>query len=242
MKSWKSSPRARFQSDFFWFLLVRGNLKAEMKAESSRDVIQRAPHCCLFLSTPCFDLLWVWPRQCRTWRKRNRDRGLPAHVWTAGAPADEANNFFYACWKAPRSAMGKAFSPGSRRRSLQGGRRWPGWGCSAVARRRDDVWKRHHAPGMGRWVMHMTSLVKSLGRRPRQGRRSVWELGLDVLPILSIVIYGALVRLRLVPFLSHRQCSPGCMCRSLVAMFSAGCKSTPCSVTMAEKNHEVSFE
>ena len=31
--------------------------------------------------------------------------------------------------------------------------------------------------------------------------------GLHVLPILSIVIYGVLVRLRLVPFLSRRQCS-----------------------------------
>ena len=35
--------------------------------------------------------------------------------------------------------------------------------------------------------------------------------GLHVLPILSVVIYGVLVRLRLVPFLSRRQCSAACV-------------------------------
>ena len=112
--------------------------------------------------------------------------------------------FFYACWKA--SAMSKAFSPGSRRRSLQGGRRWPGGGCSAVARRRDGVWKRHSACTWDGSLSH-DELVKILGEEASTRPSICAGTGLHVLPILSIVIYGALVRVRLAPFLSRRQCS-----------------------------------
>ena len=64
------------------------NLKAESSSGSNvlRIVVCYWPRLAL-------TLLWVWPRRCRTWRKRNVPRSrAPAHVWTAGA--DEANKVF----------------------------------------------------------------------------------------------------------------------------------------------------
>ena len=69
--------------------------------------------------------------------KKPRSRA-PAHVWTAGAPADEANNFFTPV-EIKDECDEQGFFARVKAKKFARGRRWLGGGCSAVARRRDDV-------------------------------------------------------------------------------------------------------
>ena len=125
MKSSKSSPRARFQPDFFDFLCA-GNLKAEPEgwkqqwwSNALRIVVCSRPR--LALTSSCLD--------CR--------HGRSKHI-------------YYACWKA--RAMSRAFSPGLRQKKFARGkamaRRRLQRRCETKGRRL----KTTHAPGVGRFM------------------------------------------------------------------------------------------
>ena len=205
MKSSKSSPRARFQPHFFDFLCA-GNLKAAV-------VIQRTPHCCLFLTTTCFDQL-MFGLQARTKQT--------IFLRLLKGEGDEPG--FFARVKAKKFARGKAMA----RRRLQ--RR-----CETKGRRLKTTpctWSGLFHDELGEILREEASIRTSICA----------GTGLHVLPILRISC-----NLRCFCSSSSRSISLastmlGCICRSL-AMCSAGCKSTPCLVTMAEeKKHEVLFE
>ena len=214
---------------------VRGKPESWTWRLKAAVVIQRTPHCCLFLTTTCFDLLWVWPRRCRTWSKRNRDRelqlmfGLQARTKQTNflrllkGEGDEQG--FFTRVKAKKFSRGKAMA----RRRLQRhcetkGRRLKTTPCTWSGSFHDELCDPREG-GLdqavnlcGKWVTCPSHPFNC--------------------------IYGVFVRLRLVPFLTRRQCSAACVDPLRCFRPVPGtCKSTPCLVTMAEeKRHEVSFE
>ena len=200
-------------------------------------VIQHAPGCCLFLTTTCFDLLWVWPRRCRSDVKEKKPRSrAPAHVWTAGA--DEANNIFPPVeWRVRWAGL---FRQGQGEEVCKG----EGDGLEEVAApfRDEGTTSENDTMHLGWVVESWRAWWNPWGRPPRPWRSICARTGLHVLPILSIVNMVFLFVFVSFHFSRVNNTRLHVMCRSL-AMFSAGCKSTPCLVTMAEeKNHEVSFE
>ena len=197
MKSSKSSPRARFQPDFFDFLCAE-NLKAELEGWK-QQWFQRTPHCCLLLTTTCFDFpLSLTPAVSDVReKKRTEIEGSSSSLDCRGG---RSKQFFSPVERRGRWAglfqqgqgeevcKGKAMA----RRRLQ--RR-----CETKGRRLKTTpctWSGSFHDELGEIILEEGSTRLSI----------CVATGLHVLPILSIVIYGVFLYLCLVPFLSRRQC------------------------------------
>ena len=223
MKSSKSSPRARFQPDFFDFLCA-GNLKAEPEGWK-QQWFQRTPHCCLLLTTTCFDFaLSLTPAVSDVKEKKRTE--IEGSSSCLDCRRGRSKQSFYTCWKA--RAMSRAFSPGSRRRSLQG----EGDGTEEVAAPlRDEGTTSENN------TMHLEWVISWRARwNPPGGLDHAVDLCDNWVTCPSHPLNSNLRCLSssLSRSISLASTMLGCIFRSL-AMFSDGCKSTPCSVTMAEQ-------
>ena len=205
---------------------ARETWKLNLKAESSSG----DPTYSALLFVLYHDLFWLalslTPEMSDVKEKKPRSRA-PAHVWTAGA--HEANKLlrllkgegdepgFLTRVKAKKFARGKAMARRRfQRRCETKGRRLKTTPCTWSGSFHDELCDPREG-GLdqavnlcGKWVTCPSHPFNC--------------------------IYGDFVRLRLVPFLSRWQCSAACVDPLRCFRPVAGtCKSTPCSVTMAEE-------
>ena len=207
---------------------VRETWKLNLKAESSSG---DSTYSALLLVLD-HDLLWIDPGDVGREGKETKIEGSSSCL---DCRRGRSKQIFYACWKA--RMMSRAFHQGQGEEVCKG----EGDGPEEVAAPlRDEGTTSENN------TMHLEWVVSWRARwNPRGG-------GLDQ----AVDLCGNWVtcpshplncNLRCLCSSSSRSISlastmVGCICRSL-AMFSAGCKSTPCLVTTAdEKRHEVSFE